>query len=1097
MWYPKDEIFVAKDAMQSPSALNQKCEKSATAMTNSVASALDDSTPSDSGVQLMDSMSSDMNESFMSNYGLDYDGNIPTSAIAQNTLTNESINGRMDKVSIDELNGTTVSVLSDVIMASANYLVDTGDKVCMEIDNIAMTKSDIDNSNVDSGFLLDDRTTDDIPDDMKTSVCSTFDTDAIVFRRKVKKSRTNSTSSSGSSVKKRVSFHEDILKNTKTDNIHIEHGFITYKGHPSKRPYRFLRNSWCSQGQCDDYADEASHTCYRNACSDVLDYGQADVFDQGEIVPIDNSGVFEYAPQRQIVAPSMQNHMKKAYSNEERTFYHCKCSDSNSSLESNDNENGNNCKRTDYSRTKSSSCDCIGQSNKLNNNGSPNMNENCYFSDPCMETINEPEFEIIPPKSVWCKELKPKSSCLKKSFRETGVNVEQEAKNRLKKFNVHQLPDVNHLFGSLKNMFTIPIPERGVPEGCEDLNNVVECIPENDSPLKIPTQQVESPKQSPMKEEEPQTPVGAISRSKRMPELSLFTIPFEEEMAHVAIAEDTSITTPAACRPTTFRNKFIVNCESTIFEHTGVFFENREIPDIPNSSSNCVTPQKAGTSILSFSTAPLKQRISNFFSSFRDSSSSTTISTRNQSPMSASVQEPHSQWLERERQEQLQNKLKKLQEEQMTRSWNSSYDYTRSSRVPFDGDSSMTSSIISNSSDKIDSIMSSSTISTSTNNTSNNQEQLNERLAHVTPRACEPSFSNSNSPKKKTQHVASPLRRKSVTSQFDRSKLSPDLFCGQKAIPPNPMVLLNEEFDDLLTITTDVESNENDIEIVDYSIAVNETESAAAQLEASTSSDLRASNQFLRPPSSKSSLINRFLRNVTQKKINDATVKKNIILSNKFKDPPKHFSNLYVKIKKPIDSGMMADFNAEIAQEMEANLVSNIENEDDGLLLPEEDALKTKEEFGVGVGEVSIDIFDINQLHILRDYSEKLIKVFKLYTGYNLRGLMTPVLVFLTNKTLYVTDLVRNRLCNRFVLPYSELDVILVSQPFVEIKRGIVSNFHFFLFQIGPHGNTVLLSNSARDMQQVLLAGGPYPADGLVSSLEMCARRAGAILPVS
>lgn len=49
--------------------------------------------------------------------------------------------------------------------------------------------------------------------------------------------------------------------------------------------------------------------------------------------------------------------------------------------------------------------------------------------------------------------------------------------------------------------------------------------------------------------------------------------------------------------------------------------------------------------------------------------------------------------------------------------------------------------------------------------------------------------------------------------------------------------------------------------------------------------------------------------------------------------------------------------------------------------------------------------------------------------------------------------------------------------------------------QIGPHGNTVLLSNSARDMQQVLLAGGPYPADGLVSSLEMCARRGGSILP--
>lgn len=39
------------------------------------------------------------------------------------------------------------------------------------------------------------------------------------------------------------------------------------------------------------------------------------------------------------------------------------------------------------------------------------------------------------------------------------------------------------------------------------------------------------------------------------------------------------------------------------------------------------------------------------------------------------------------------------------------------------------------------------------------------------------------------------------------------------------------------------------------------------------------------------------------------------------------------------------------------------------------------------------------------------------------------------------------------------------------------------------------MSNGARDMQQVLLAGGPYPADGLVSSLEMCARRGGSTLP--
>lgn len=52
-----------------------------------------------------------------------------------------------------------------------------------------------------------------------------------------------------------------------------------------------------------------------------------------------------------------------------------------------------------------------------------------------------------------------------------------------------------------------------------------------------------------------------------------------------------------------------------------------------------------------------------------------------------------------------------------------------------------------------------------------------------------------------------------------------------------------------------------------------------------------------------------------------------------------------------------------------------------------------------------------------------------------------------------------------------------------------------FHFQVGPSGNTVLLCNGARDMQQVLLAGGPNQANALVASLEICARRGGLQLP--
>lgn len=925
-------------------------------------------------------MSSDMNESFMSNFGLDFDGSTPS---AQKQGLNE-----MDEV------GGMAPVLPDILMASETESARNA-KNAMDIDEIALTKSDIDNSNVDSGFLLpDDAGNNDISDEMKTSTCSTFDTDAIVFRRKTRKPRTSSTSSGGGSVKKRVSFHEDILKNTKTDNIHIERGFITYKGCPKKMTHRFLRNSWCSQGQCDNDGDNVGHACYRNACSDVLDYGQMEVFDHNEVgtIQFDNSGIFEYVPRETNVSPPLHKQhqaMQKADSNDERTFYACKCSDSNSSLESNDNNaNGNDYKRTDYSRAKSSSCDCIGQSesNKINNNGSPNMTDNCYFSEPCIETMDEYDIEPNQPKSVWCKELKPKSSCLKKSVRDTAVILEHDVNAKVKKFNVHQLPDVNHLFGSLKNIFST-IPERGVPEGCEDLNNVYECVPDTDSPIKTtPDTSKMQLKLSP-NHEQAQTPPG--SQSKRKPELSLFPIPTPEEMMHVTIADDTMDVDADAsnpCRPNTFRNKFIVNCESTVFEHTGVF-ENtvQDIPEIPNSSSNCVTPQKQSKSILSFSTAPLKQKLGNIFSSFRSSSSSTKTSSSNNSPKSAST---HCLFLDRQlQQEQLQAQLKKLQEEQMVRSWNSTYDYYRnypSTSNPFDGDASMTSSIISNSSDK-NSVMSSSTITTSTNTTSN-QDRSNDCFnvpKFIEPKFSEPKFSEpipsptSTSPKTKTRHLASPLHRKSTTSNFDRSNFSPDLFCGQKATNSNAMVLLSEEFDDLLTVTTttttETEPIENDIEIVDYSTAVSEAAAVAAQMK---STEQRNSNQFLRPPSSKSSLINRFLRNVTQKKINDLTVKKNIKMSTKFKEPPKLFNNLYVKPKKPIkviQKDIMADFNAEIAQEMEAHSSTMDYEAIEQTVMDEEP--KTQEEFGVGVGEVAVDLFDVNQLHILRDEKEKLIKV--------------------------------------------------------------------------------------------------------------------------
>lgn len=134
-------------------------------------------------------------------------------------------------------------------------------------------------------------------------------------------------------------------------------------------------------------------------------------------------------------------------------------------------------------------------------------------------------------------------------------------------------------------------------------------------------------------------------------------------------------------------------------------------------------------------------------------------------------------------------------------------------------------------------------------------------------------------------------------------------------------------------------------------------------------------------------------------------------------------------------------YNAQLIDELNAEIATEIENAKK--LTVELNAFEPEKG---GVGEVLM-IPQALKVPVLRDPTERLLKVFgcppychcnqfivnpeslqvyKLYTGYNNDGRMTPVLVFLTDRTLYVTDLIRNKLCNKFVLPYADLDVILV-----------------------------------------------------------------------
>ncbi|KAI8043890.1 uncharacterized protein LOC128252514 [Drosophila gunungcola] len=890
---------------------------------------------------------------------------------------------------------------------------------------------------------------------MTISECSTFDTtEKIVYRRKVHKA-----SSASKTPKKRVSFHEDILKNTRTDNIHIEHGFITYK---NGRKLAFAnsagvagapgRYSWCpdrerpegpneiSAAGREDDGEEADggggarrkrHLVYRNACSDVLDYDNIYDTDEAAGLHYDTSGVFEYGPagEKQEEPPRL---------------YKCVCSSSNSSLDSDEQDKNSNANRKQYEQAKSSSCDCIGMSNANNNL----IGGNCYYSEPNIGDADSPKI-----KSVWNKEKKPKSSCLKKTKLQTNIILEQDLNGRVKKFNVH---DIKHqlldnsskmIFGSLKSIFTMPLPERGVPEGSEDLQAVVECVPE---PEQTPEHKARPVAESPPLKAKPFLS-KSLDGSKQAQSVKKFVHNVDQQLRHKNDDDGASSTEaspmeskqsqmlhrqeefdketmPLGSAQSEFRSKFIINCESTVFEHTGVSYETGEAQSefssgIQHTSvaslleQNTPIAEPAASHIKkSFLDAPIAKTFSNFFRSFKESTSAVAT------PVEKNEQAVTDNYFA--------SKMPKPQQP-------------------------------ATSAGKLHRNCSSSTISepsSNTNTSSNHQIAMNPQLGNA---------------ERHSRHLPSPLKKRGQPLQppryYDqqhphqsRSLHSPSTYLAAGrggSGRDSKSTILSEEFDDILTITTtettnDKRSMDSDLVIVDY------TDVDYAHL--------------LKPPApaAKTSLINRFLRNVTQKKIMETSIRKNNFFADKLRTEQRSTgSDLYVKGARPKNYELIDDLNAEIAMEIEM-CGTNSPRRELAISL-DTDLPGSSSNFELGIGEISIDVFKGKSLLNLQQSNEQLLKVFKLYTGYSVDGIMTPVLVLLTDKSLYVANMDRNNLCARFVLAYKDLDVILM----------------------GPFGNTVLLSNSTRDMQQVLLAGGPYPAGSLVANLELCARRSGSTLP--
>nr|CAH7761794.1 unnamed protein product [Callosobruchus chinensis] len=206
----------------------------------------------------------------------------------------------------------------------------------------------------------------------------------------------------------------------------------------------------------------------------------------------------------------------------------------------------------------------------------------------------------------------------------------------------------------------------------------------------------------------------------------------------------------------------------------------------------------------------------------------------------------------------------------------------------------------------------------------------------------------------------------------------------------------------------------------------------------SDDSEMAKSLSQLRPASSGSSLINRFLKNVTAKKMMDAKSR------NKRSSSSNSILGLFVKgAQRPAGAD---DLDRQLEEE----------------IMAEREKLKAQAD--------SYDKKMIAQFRkeLFRNRLEKVVGVFYTRSAYTTSGETRPLLTVLTDTTIYVAGTKPNgAYCNHFVLPYTELNTIL----------------------IGPNSQTIHFSNYDKDMQCIVTTGCSNMTRDLVGRLEIAMRR--------
>ncbi|KAL1497160.1 hypothetical protein ABEB36_008165 [Hypothenemus hampei] len=213
-----------------------------------------------------------------------------------------------------------------------------------------------------------------------------------------------------------------------------------------------------------------------------------------------------------------------------------------------------------------------------------------------------------------------------------------------------------------------------------------------------------------------------------------------------------------------------------------------------------------------------------------------------------------------------------------------------------------------------------------------------------------------------------------------------------------------------------------------------------SQTDISSVSNLESIRSFpnLKPASSKTSLINRFLRNVTLKKMMEVKSRGSIKNS-------RNYLGLCPKVRC-IPQNFNHDLNLTIEKEIITGSAKKSSNQ-------------------------AIDKMTILNLKskVFHNKCEELLQIFPVRSAYTTSGFSRPLLLILTTRAFYVTALnpPPNSYHTYFVLPYTDLNTIL----------------------IGPNAQLIHFSNYDADMQCILTTGCSQITGEIISRIEIAMRR--------